>query len=173
MRALALGLALIAGLCQADPSSLGFSLGFIAGEPKACYGSVLAAGADRPLESVMVAAGGCWLGDKASEYYGYRGWSKTDAALFRSLSVLALTDVLQTRSALQDGAVEQNPLLGGHPDTGTLLVLKGIMLYVVGEVADGVPENRTLFLSLANVIQLSAVVHNYNEGAVISFGGSF
>ena len=165
----AICLALVAGLAKADPAAAGLALGFV-GTEDACWGALAAADGPRPLESIIKATAGCYIGDAAGEWAVKTNWNPVDEGLYRSLIVLSLTDVLQTNAAVKyQEAEELNPLLGKHPNLLTLVALKGFMVFAVGAWSDQHPKGRRAMLITANVVNAYAVAHNASIGVEIRF----
>ena len=65
------------------------------------------------------------------------------------------------------------PFLGDHPETATLIALKGLMVFAVGAWSDQHPKGRRTMLIVANIVNAYAVARNEHEGVVISVGWSF
>lgn len=103
-------------------------------------------------------------------------WNTTDKVLLGTYYAASAIDAAQTMSAMRqkwpDGSpkyTEANPLLGDHPSDAAIIGTK--MLFGAGlyYLADRMPEQRRLFLILANTIQISVVAHNASIGLKFGF----
>lgn len=99
-------------------------------------------------------------------------WDTTDKVLFGSFATLEVIDVAQTWKMHKhpDKWEEANPLFGKNPNMGLVIGVKtlvtGSIYYLVRDMSS---SDRKLILGVVDVIQISAVAHNYSIGLKLGF----
>jgi hypothetical protein len=90
-------------------------------------------------------------------------WNNTDKYLFESYVVMSAIDVMQTKNGLATGRyIEANDMVyGKRPSATKLVAVHTASAWAIYELADYYPEERTIGLLAANLIQFAVVRHNY------------
>jgi hypothetical protein len=103
---------------------------------------------------------------------GSRAWTPADAAWQGAVTVSLGADYLTTRSALDDGWVEENPIMGDGPDRISPEVYFPTVAVLSAGAAAALPGRWRRVLQIATVgFQSFIVARNVHRGA--GFGFSF
>lgn len=100
-----------------------------------------------------------------SNDYFFNEWSKENETKFYYFMGLQALDVASTKYALNNGAIESNPLLGKNPSTEKLLLSKAIMIPVVYGLLELQNEEwKGYTLNVINFVYVGVVGNNVYLG---------